>query len=110
MALAYSDIETYTVTYRAARETRGRISAALALRMLSDSEPESIDELVGCSVDQLATHLQSLFEPGMKWENMGEWFIGHISPWSEFDLKIQAQQREYFHYANLQPLWSQMKA
>ena len=62
--------------------------------------------LVGCSVSELKAHLQSLFAPGMSWDTYGEWHIDHIRPCASFDLTDPAQQRECFHYTNLQPLWA----
>lgn len=64
--------------------------------------------LTGCdSWEQLKTHLESLFQPGMTWENMGRfgWEIDHRRPISSFDLSDEQQARECFHYTNLQPLW-----
>ena len=68
---------------------------------------------LGCSVKCLKEHLESLFykHPGsglkMSWDNYGEWHIDHIKPCSKFDLTIDSEQRECFHYTNLQPLWAE---
>jgi hypothetical protein len=62
--------------------------------------------LIGCSGKELMAYLQSLFAPGMSWDNYGEWHIDHIRPCASFDLTDPAQQRECFHYTNLQPLWA----
>ena len=51
-------------------------------------------------------HLESLFVPGMTWDNQGEWHIDHVIPCAAFDLTDPAQQSECFHYTNLQPLWA----
>jgi hypothetical protein len=61
--------------------------------------------LTGCSKEQLRNHIESLFLPGMTWENRSEWHIDHIRPCASFDLLDAAQQRCCFHYTNLQPLW-----
>lgn len=63
-------------------------------------------ELLGCSVDQFRTHIESLFEPGMSWANAGEWHLDHIRPCASFDLTDPAQQRACFRHTNLQPLWA----
>lgn len=63
-------------------------------------------ELVGCSLPELKAHLESLFQPGMSWDNYGKWHIDHIMPCASFDLLDPEQQRECFHYTNLQPLWA----
>jgi hypothetical protein len=62
-------------------------------------------ELIGCSYEALRRHLAAQFLPGMSWENHGEWEIDHIRPCASFDLTNPVQQRECFHYSNLQPLW-----
>jgi hypothetical protein len=66
-------------------------------------------ELLGCSVDYLKTHLESQFKEGMSWDNYGHrgWHIDHIRPCASFDLTDPEQQKECFHYSNLQPLWHQ---
>ena len=63
-------------------------------------------ELLGCSFEQLKEHIESLFQEGMGWHNMGEWHIDHIVPLAAFDLTNEGQQRMAFNYKNLQPLWA----
>jgi len=60
---------------------------------------------LGCSIEQLKTHLETQFVPGMTWDNWGEWHIDHIKPLSAFDLTDRAQFLVACHYSNLQPLW-----
>lgn len=64
-------------------------------------------ELLGCTIHELRTHIESLWLPGMSWENhaMNGWHIDHIKPCASFDLTDEAQQRKCFHFTNLQPLW-----
>lgn len=63
-------------------------------------------ELVGCTAAELRDHLESQFQPGMSWENYGEWHVDHRRPCASFDLLDPAQQLECFHHTNLQPLWA----
>lgn len=63
-------------------------------------------ELIGCSVPELRVHLQKQFQTGMSWENRTLWHIDHKKPCAAFDLSDPAQQRECFHFSNLQPLWA----
>jgi hypothetical protein len=61
---------------------------------------------IGCSPGFLRNYLESLFKPGMSWENYGEWHVDHIVPlsWFPFD----ADPSLLFvasHWSNLQPLW-----
>lgn len=64
-------------------------------------------DLIGCSVPQLMAHIESLFLPGMSWDNRNLWHIDHIRPCASFYLADPEQQRICFHYTNLQPLWAQ---
>lgn len=75
---------------------RGRSKAAKTL------------ELLGCSSQELRIYLEKSFKPGMSWDSYGlhGWVIDHKKPCAKFDLSDPAQQRECFHYTNLQPLWA----
>ena len=64
-------------------------------------------DLLGCTVDQFLGHLEINFQDGMGWENYGfGWHIDHKRPCASFDLSDPAQQRECFHWKNLQPLFA----
>ena len=65
----------------------------------------SITELIGCTPDQLRSHLEAQFQPEMRWATYGQWGIGHIKPCSRFDLADPKQLAECAHFSNLQPLW-----
>lgn len=64
--------------------------------------------LLGCSIAALRIHLENLFKPGMTWENYGPvWHVDHRRPCADFkNLSDPAQQRECFHFSNLQPLFA----
>lgn len=64
--------------------------------------------LIGCTIQAVIKHLESLWKPGMNWKNhsLYGWHIDHIRPCSSFDLTDPAQQRLCFHWTNLQPLWA----
>lgn len=63
-------------------------------------------DLLGCSADYLKKYIEKQFKPGMTWENYGEWHVDHIIPCAIFDFTKEAEQKECFHYSNLQPLWA----
>lgn len=66
------------------------------------------NNLIGCSVWECKKHIELQFKDGMSWDNYGlhGWHIDHIIPCASFDLKDPEQQKQCFHYTNLQPLWA----
>jgi hypothetical protein len=63
---------------------------------------------IGCTFMELKSHLESLFLPGMTWENRGfyGWHIDHKVPLSHYNLQDEQQIYLSCHYTNLQPLWA----
>ena len=80
---------------------RSRLRNALQGKKKSDRAMN----LVGCSPDDLKSHLESTFQEGMTWDNQGDWHIDHILPCVAFDLEDPVEQGACFHYRNLQALW-----
>jgi hypothetical protein len=78
----------------------------LALKARRTQKVARLVELIGCTITELATHLEKKFQAGMAWANYGEWHIDHIRPCASFDLTDAQEQRRCFHYSNLQPLWA----
>ncbi len=81
---------------------RNRIYYAL----IGKNKSKSTRNLIGCSVEQLKSHLQSKFTKGMAWNNYGKWHVDHIKPCCSFDLSKPEEQEKCFNYTNLQPLWA----
>jgi hypothetical protein len=71
------------------------------------NKSNSTMNLLGCSIKQFKSYLESKFLPGMTWENYSfrGWHIDHIIPCVAFNLTQEEEQRKCFHYTNLQPLW-----
>lgn len=94
---------------KASHNLRDRIIKALKAQGTFKSE--STIKLVGASIPFVKKWIESKFKPGMSWDNYGKgkgkWNIDHIRPCASFDLTDLEQQRECFHYSNLQPLWSE---
>ncbi len=91
---------------------RGRLLSAVKTQRTYKCS-NTID-LVGCSKEELKTHLASLFyerESGEKMSlekfGMNGIHIDHIRPCTSFDLTDPEQQKQCFHYTNLQPLWAE---
>lgn len=76
-----------------------------ALRTAGATKAARTMELVGCGALFLRAYIEARFLPGMTWENRNLWHVDHRIPCAEFDLTEPAQQRQCFHYTNLQPLW-----
>ena len=87
-----------------ARNLRNRINLAV----YGKNKSASTQELLGYTISKLSEHLEARFADGMTWQNHGRhgWHIDHIRPCASFDLTDPDQQRQCFHYSNLQPLWA----
>lgn len=94
------------INFRLGMRLRGRVHKAIksvygakALKSLS---------LLGASVIDVRLYLESLWSPGMTWDNYSYagWHIDHKIPCSAFDLTKEEEQCKCFHYTNLQPLWA----
>jgi hypothetical protein len=89
-------------TYKVIRNVRTRLRELIKNRSIQTSE------LTGCTGKELVGYLEAQFKPGMTWDNYGidGWHIDHIRPCASFDLTDPEQQKQCFHYTNLQPLWA----
>lgn len=66
-------------------------------------------QIIGCTSNQFKSHLESLFEPWMNWDNYGKyngqpnygWDIDHIIPTSS--AKTEEDIIKLNHYSNLRP-------
>lgn len=92
---------------------KGRLEAAIksGLRrgLIAGSKAgRSTFDLLGFSVDELRTHLESLFHPGMNWENYGEWHVDHIIPLAAHNYQTpdDIDFARAWTLSNLQPLWA----
>jgi hypothetical protein len=103
---------TYMRDYKRNREykdlsykLRNRLRTRLFIAIRNNQKAGSAVKDLGCSIDELKLYLENQFEPGMTWDNYGEWHIDHIIPLSHFDLTDREQFLKACHYTNLQPLW-----
>jgi len=83
---------------------RSRLSTMIRQRGVKYT---SAADLLGCDVSDLIKYLEQRFDSGMTWENHSPlgWHIDHVVPCSAFDMTDQVEQRQCFHYTNLQPMW-----
>lgn len=60
--------------------------------------------ILGCTFNELITHLENQFTDGMSWDNKGLWHIDHIVP-----ISLASTEEEAIilnHHTNLRPLWA----
>lgn len=95
------------IEFRLKAVLRTRLNNALKVKKVRKTN--NILKLIGCSIFELRKHLELQFKRGMSWENYGlrGWHIDHIKPCASFNLTDLEQQKQCFHYTNLQPLWRQ---
>jgi hypothetical protein len=64
---------------------------------------------IGCSVEELVTHIESQWVEGMDWSNYGnkegQWSIDHIFPFHLCDQNDPDAIVRNNHYTNLRPMW-----
>jgi hypothetical protein len=81
-----------------------RASVCQAFKRIKQKKVTYTEKLLGCSWQQAKNHLESLFLPGMTWENHGEWHIDHKIPIATADTLEDIAK--LCHISNLQPLWA----
>jgi len=63
-------------------------------------------DMLGCSIEEFKLYLEQQFKPEMNWDNHGiVWEMDHIKACAKFDLSNIEEQKECFHYTNIQPLF-----
>lgn len=92
------------LNFRLRRALRVRVHDILKGRQKAGSAVRDL----GCTWEELRSYLESLFQPGMTWDNWGihGWHIDHKIPLTAFDLTDPEQFKKAVHYTNLQPLWA----
>ena len=61
--------------------------------------------LLGCRINTFVEWMKFQFDPYMTWENHGDyWHIDHCQPCNSFDLLKTSEQKECFHWTNMQPM------
>ncbi len=91
--------------FKLAYNIRRRLQTALNCRQGGKRGGSAVRDL-GCSLAEFRVYIEEKFQPGMSWNNWGEWHLDHIIPLAIFDLTKLGQFREACHYTNYQPLWA----
>lgn len=75
------------------------------IQRMNTSKADLTINILGYSANDLKTHMESLFQEGMSWNNWGEWHIHHIKFVSQFH--IDTPQHIVNALDNLIPLWKE---
>jgi hypothetical protein len=67
-------------------------------------KPANTEAILGATVADVRQHLEAQFQPGMSWENYGDWHVDHIIPLAS--AKTVEEVVALCHHTNLQPLWA----
>lgn len=81
---------------------RSRLNIAFKNR--NWKKESSTADLIGCSLEEAMTYIQSKFKSGMTWENYGKWHIDHVIPLCSATTPEEVAR--LCHFSNLQPLWA----
>ena len=84
---------------------RCRVRMRNFLRARGFSKKASSTQMIGCSWEELMTHLESQFLDGMTWDNRSEWHIDHRIPLAA--ATTEEEVLKLCHYTNLQPMWGE---
>lgn len=105
--LASSQRKERDENYRILCKLRSSIGTTIK-RYTGRKKSNKTTALIGCSIEFFRGWIESKFQPGMTWANHGKhtWHIDHRIPCAEFDLRDPEQQKQCYHYTNLQPLWA----
>lgn len=76
------------------------------LKITGEVKTSSMVSMFGYTPKMLRDHLQSLFKPGMSWENYGEWHIDHKIPITLLTLYGITDPAFINSLSNLQPMWA----
>lgn len=80
---------------------RSRLGSALKAN--GTKKNNHLVDLIGCTVPFFKEYFETLFKPGMSWDEKN-FVIDHIIPVSYFNLEDEEEQKICFHYTNMQPL------
>ena len=92
-----------------ARRRLDRLMMVTIWNVLRTEKPSvSLERRVGYRSNELKEHMESLFVPGMSWENVGLWHVDHRTPLSAFQYSSSDDPafKECWALSNLQPLWA----
>jgi hypothetical protein len=97
-------LQKTNLNYKIGQRLRHRLGSAIKSQKTIKSNKTM--NLLGCDMVHFKSYIEKQFKNGMTWDNYGEWHLDHIKACSTFDLSKEDQQKQCFHYTNMQPLWA----
>ena len=84
------------------------MKAGIYLALKGKKNGRKWESLVGYTLEDLMQHLEKQFQPGMTWENYGEWHLDHIQPRAAhfYTDSTDPDFQRCWALENLQPLWA----
>jgi hypothetical protein len=85
-----------------------KITKAIYQSLRGNKNGRHWESIVDFTLDQLKSHLEKNFLPGMNWDNAGSWHIDHKIPITVFNFNIpeDIDFKRCWSLKNLQPLWA----
>jgi hypothetical protein len=89
-------------------KVQNNISKAIRDSLKDGKNGRHWENIVGYNCNELKSHLEKQFQPGMSWENYGKWHIDHVIPISFFRYSNtdDVEFKMCWRLENLQPLWA----
>lgn len=100
----YDAVLKHDSNYKLRRKAYDEINNALAWNS------GNVKSAIGYTSDELRERIQLQFQPGMTWENRGDWDIDHRKPISAFIAEGVDDLKVINALSNLQPLWKEENA
>lgn len=100
----YQECRKNNPAYKIHNAIGGRIR-----KCLRGAKASRTETLIGYPITELMASLERQFQPGMRWDNYGEWHIDHIVPLVEFDCSTEEsdQIKRAWAIPNLRPIWAE---
>ena len=75
--------------------------------LLKGKKTKRTTQYIGCTIEELKTYIEKLFNDDMNWENYGSyWHIDHIIPCIAWNFSLENDNNYCWNFRNLQPLES----
>ena len=83
----------------------GYLKYLMRIRCSQLFNSSDINLYLGCDIEFLKQHIESLFFPGMSWSNHGEWFIDFKLAFNTKEQITPEERTRRFHWSNIRPIW-----